>query len=246
MKVRLYQIDPQEDRKNVKFQSFKVMRERSGTPNNDVDASIYKKVFDGDVFCERLEDIHRVFMSSNLARLKGFTGHSLAVSDVLEVEDKFDRSLRHYYVDDMGMKLVGFLPLYVFTVSSGRFKPCGDQVTNAIMFALDGMRVTENSLKFALWRLRDFFGQGIPEHKQTKWGADYDAWVKQSPRVQIGEYSYPYQLPNIALGYTSCETLVERLQKKGEIIIPLDSVFDPRQSIRANFKGCTLSVKRCV
>ena len=94
MKVRLYQIDPQEDRKNVKFQSFKVMRERSGTPNNDVDASIYKKVFDGDVFCERLEDIHRVFMSSNLARLKGFTGHSLAVSDVLEVEDEgFDAEL---------------------------------------------------------------------------------------------------------------------------------------------------------
>ena len=158
----------------------------------------------------------------------------------------FRRTYAHTGDYDMGMKLVGFLPLYVFTVSSGRFKPCGDQVTNAIMFALDGMRVTENSLKFALWRLRDFFGQGIPEHKQTKWGADYDAWVKQSPRVQIGEYSYPYQLPNIALGYTSCETLVERLQKKGEIIIPLDSVFDPRQSIRANFKGCTLSVKRCV
>lgn len=234
MKIKVFQISKDKDTNNVKFKSLDEARKRNNSVN--IDPSIYLKVFDGEVPCESLEEVYRLFNAPS--RPKGFTGHSLSVSDVVEVEDQ------RLYVDTLGFKVVEFLPLYVFRVNCTGFKPCADQVTNAIMFALDGMRVTENSLKFALWRLRDFFGQGIPEHKQKEWGKAYDEWVKQSPRVQIGEYSYPYQLPNIALGYTSCETLVEKLQKKGEIIIPLDSVFDPRQSIRANFKGCTLSVKR--
>ena len=109
IKIRVYQIDLQEDRKNVKFQPFSIMRKRMGISNNEVDASIYKKVFDGEVPCERLEDVYSLLNAAE--KPEGYSGHSLSVSDVVEVEDRRDLSLKLFYVDTLGFKLIGFLNL---------------------------------------------------------------------------------------------------------------------------------------
>ena len=90
MKIRIYQIDRDMDKKGVMFCGYKFTLRVSG----EIDKSIYKKVFDGEVECGDLEDVFTMFNS--YARPEYFE-HSLSVSDVVEICDDSALQPKGYY-----------------------------------------------------------------------------------------------------------------------------------------------------
>ena len=82
MKINIYQINTGRDPKQLKFLCLDTARRilHSAEP----DSAVYDKVYSGDVKCRNLEDVFTLF---NSRRPEGFRGHSLSVSDVVEVED---------------------------------------------------------------------------------------------------------------------------------------------------------------
>lgn len=80
MKIKIYQINMERDLHRVKFQSYEKMRSYQETA--DIDASIYDRVFMGDVDCAGMEDVYQLF---NTEGHRLHQGHSLSVSDIVEV-----------------------------------------------------------------------------------------------------------------------------------------------------------------
>lgn len=60
-----------------------------------------------DVKCRNLEDVFVLFQSG---RPEGFQGHSLSVSDVVEVEDAASITPGFYFCDSIGFKEIPFQP----------------------------------------------------------------------------------------------------------------------------------------
>jgi hypothetical protein len=104
MYVRIYQIVSEKDFLNLAFRNLHQTQKIS--KQKDINKEIYKKVFDGDVDCYNLED---VFMAFNLGCLENFTGHSLSVSDVVEVVSATEVSPGFYFCDSVGFKKVNFV-----------------------------------------------------------------------------------------------------------------------------------------
>lgn len=82
MKINIYQVNQDRDTQRLKFMGLDAVRKvlRSAEP----DCAAYDKVYSGNVKCRNLEDVFVLFQSG---RPEGFQGHSLSVSDVVEVED---------------------------------------------------------------------------------------------------------------------------------------------------------------
>lgn len=80
MKIKVYQIDDKLDRYNTGFRSYDSVMKVAGR----VDPSIYKTVYDGNVDADNLEAIYTL---CNTDHPVGYNGHSLSVSDVVELED---------------------------------------------------------------------------------------------------------------------------------------------------------------
>ena len=101
MRINIYQIDGDKDTNRVKFDSYRRTLENGG-----VNPAIYKCVFHGDVEGD-LEDVYTLF---NFPEHPGtYQGHSLSVSDVIEVignSDKVEEG--RYFVDSVGFKKVDF------------------------------------------------------------------------------------------------------------------------------------------
>ena len=99
MRIKIFQIDSDKDIKRSKY---------FGIPKDGVNPSIYKNVFYGDVEAENLEDVYRLF---NENRPMTHQGHSLAVSDVVEVcNDSEDLVTANgfYFVKDVGFEKIDF------------------------------------------------------------------------------------------------------------------------------------------
>ncbi len=99
MRIRVFQIDSDKDVKGAKF---------FGLTEGGVNPAIYKNVFYGDVEAENLEDVYRLF---NDNRPMTHQGHSLAVSDVVEVcNDNEDLVTANgfYFVKNIGFKKIDF------------------------------------------------------------------------------------------------------------------------------------------
>ena len=101
MRINIYQIDGDKDTNRVKFDSYHRTLENGG-----INPSIYKCVFHGDVDGD-LEDVYTLF---NLPDHPGtYQGHSLSVSDIVEViGDSEDVEEGRYFVDSVGFKKVDF------------------------------------------------------------------------------------------------------------------------------------------
>lgn len=99
MKIAIYQINRERDGKRVMFLDYARMKKRQG----GIDSSIYDRVFDGEVPCEELEDVYRMF---NLNVPEGFGGRSLSVSDVVEIGGAGRKT--YYYCDGFGFRRVSF------------------------------------------------------------------------------------------------------------------------------------------
>ncbi len=68
-----------------------------------MNSSIYDKVFSGEVDCNNLEDVYRMF---NTDHPKEYIGRSLSVSDVVEIIDGDDKGF--YFCDNIGFEKIAF------------------------------------------------------------------------------------------------------------------------------------------
>ena len=105
MKINIYQINQGRDTQRLKFMGLDAVRKmfQSAEP----DCTAYDKVYSGDVKCRNLEDVFVLFQSG---KLEGFQGHSLSVSDVVEVEDAASITPGFYFCDSIGFKEIPFQP----------------------------------------------------------------------------------------------------------------------------------------
>ena len=92
MRIKVFQIDPSLDQHNVMFSGFDSTMKRADC----VDPAIYKTVFDGPVDAEDLEDI---FAALNFNQPVGYNGHSMSVSDVVQLENG-----ECYFCDSVGFQ----------------------------------------------------------------------------------------------------------------------------------------------
>lgn len=93
--IKIFQIDSNKDKNHIKFLPFKFIK--------NFDFSIYKEVWSGNLECENLDNI---FMLFNVKHPKDFKGHSLSVSDIIQVIDSKSEINGYYYCDSFGWKLL--------------------------------------------------------------------------------------------------------------------------------------------
>ncbi len=105
MDVSIYQIDPEKDENVVIFTDYDLLKERQSS--EEIDSSIYGKVFEGVLEAENLEEIYRVF---NWDKPEGYAGRSMSVSDIIEVRDGKTGEREFYYCDSIGFRKVDFDP----------------------------------------------------------------------------------------------------------------------------------------
>ena len=91
MKIRVFQL---REASPLTFMNFEETSKRGGVKTKD-----YRQVYGGTVFAENLEDVFRI---CNTELPYGYHGHSLSVSDVVEICDGKDKGL--YFVDSIGFK----------------------------------------------------------------------------------------------------------------------------------------------
>ena len=97
MRVRLYQI--REDcAPHLLFRDREAFRSRYG---ERVPAEVYRKVFDGDLNVNGLEEVFSMF---NVNHPEGYTGRSMSVSDVVELTEEGT----FYFCDSFGFDRVLF------------------------------------------------------------------------------------------------------------------------------------------
>ena len=92
MKIKVFQINPDLDSNSTLFRSY----EDTMTLAGRVEPSIYKTVFDGYIKAKDLED---VFAILNFDHPVGYNGHSMSVSDVVQINDG-----DCYFCDSFGFK----------------------------------------------------------------------------------------------------------------------------------------------
>lgn len=103
MKIKIYQIEMDRDEKRVKFFGFDRLEKWQGS--SKVNSEIYDLVYTSDVDCKNLEDVYQMF---NLSHPGDFRGHSLSVSDIVEVSDSKSVENGYYFCDSFGFKKVEF------------------------------------------------------------------------------------------------------------------------------------------
>ena len=105
MEVKLYQINMDRDEDGVCFMRSESLSRLQGT--DQINSTIYDLVFAGDLPCDNLEDVYRIF---NLDHPEGYTGRSLSVSDVVQIQNPTDGNPSFHYCDSFGFKEVAFDP----------------------------------------------------------------------------------------------------------------------------------------
>lgn len=97
MNIKIYQINPDRDKKRIKYEDLDNLKKYQG--DIKIDASIYDRVFMGDVDCEGLEPVFEQF---NLEGHPLHRGGKMSVSDIVVTDDGA------YYCDSIGFKKVDF------------------------------------------------------------------------------------------------------------------------------------------
>ena len=109
MKITIYQIIPELDQHRLMFMPLSYFQ-KAGYPSPP--AEIYESVFYGETEVTTLEEIYRIFNRKDEADTRylekiGFTGHSMSVSDIVEVQDSPEES-RFYFCDTFGFPQISF------------------------------------------------------------------------------------------------------------------------------------------
>ena len=96
--VRIWQLKSDSDLE-LRFRNYDEVLKVSGEPSKNN----YDVVFDGELETNDLESIYTKF---NMDHPSDFKGHSLSISDVVELYD--DNSSEFHYVDQFGFKEIEF------------------------------------------------------------------------------------------------------------------------------------------
>lgn len=105
MKIKLFQIDHEKDNLNIMFFDYEQTVNR--TKSDSIDSGIYDMVFSGEVECNDLEGVFRIF---NTRFPAGYAGRSMSVSDVVQVCDSENISAGFYFCDSIGFRPILFSP----------------------------------------------------------------------------------------------------------------------------------------
>lgn len=97
-KVRIWQLKADSDF-DLRFISLEESQKKFGEPRIEN----YEIVYDGELATNDLEGIYTKF---NIDHPHGYEGHSLSMSDVVELYD--DEGSTFHYVDRMGFQEIGF------------------------------------------------------------------------------------------------------------------------------------------
>ena len=82
MRIKIYQLDGDKDKNGVKFMSHEFTMKHGG-----IDPAAYKCVYHGDVKAMHLDNVFNIFNGFREDYIGTYQGHSLSVSDVVEVID---------------------------------------------------------------------------------------------------------------------------------------------------------------
>ena len=95
--IRIYQINTERAVKAA-FLSYDALKR---IMHHEPDGSDYDLVYEGDVGTENPEEIYVIF---NTSQPRDFTGRSLSVSDVVEIDGEF------LFCDSIGFRKIKFTP----------------------------------------------------------------------------------------------------------------------------------------
>ena len=99
--VRVWQLKPDVD-VYMKFIGYEEMCRKFGQP----DRENYQAVYDGAAQTNDLEELYMKFGNDGSTLPASYKGHSLSMSDVLELYDSAGSNF--YYVDRIGFREIGF------------------------------------------------------------------------------------------------------------------------------------------
>lgn len=97
-KIRIWQLKPDSDF-NLRFISLEECQKKFGEPNMEN----YETVYDGEFMTN---DLEHIFTKLNINLPPGYQGHSLSMSDVVELYD--DKDNNFFYVDSFDFKEISF------------------------------------------------------------------------------------------------------------------------------------------
>ena len=97
MKFKIYQL--KKEHNDAMFLSLDMLKHF----NLEFDFSKYKKVYEGNMHVDDLDHIFTIF---NVDRPADFNGHSLSVSDIVQVIESETIELGYYFCDSFGWKKV--------------------------------------------------------------------------------------------------------------------------------------------
>lgn len=100
---RIYQIDTDRDIERVCFLKYDFLEKFQNS--KDVNASIYNKVYEGEMEVASLDAIYERFNTNHPA---DYIGRSLSVSDVVEIKKSNRIDPGFYFVDGIGFKKIAF------------------------------------------------------------------------------------------------------------------------------------------
>jgi len=104
MRIKIYQINQNRDQDRVKFCGLEETEQHQRFFR--IDPGLYDEVFDGEVNCVTLEDVYTVF---NTAHPSTHRGHSLSVSDIVEITESSQNHLRGcFFCDKIGFESIDF------------------------------------------------------------------------------------------------------------------------------------------
>lgn len=105
MDIKIYQVNRTRDVDRIKFLGLDNLKDFGGI--QDINGRIYDMVYQGNVEARDLEDVYRIF---NTECPQDFKGHSLSVSDVVEVVEGPGTAPGFYFCDCIGFRRVEFRP----------------------------------------------------------------------------------------------------------------------------------------
>lgn len=99
-KVRIWQLKADSDFA-MRFISFEEFEKHFGEPSIDC----YSLIYDGNLSTNNLDEIYEICTNNHP---KGYNGHSISISDVVELYDESSSSF--YYVDRFSFQQINFEP----------------------------------------------------------------------------------------------------------------------------------------
>ena len=235
MRITIYQIIPELDQDRLMFMPLSYFQ-KVGYPSPP--AEIYESVFCGETEVATLEEIYRTFNRKDEAdtcylEKIGFTGHSMSVSDILEIQDSPAES-RFYFCDTFGFPQISFqkesamLPVqnhdYIPYEQVSRSKSgylaymdnSGISIHPCIQVQLQRCKYSQCQLGYRLryqekeespWRQRDFLERPVVLlFEDTQGPAPEDLWY-HSPKPSVWISKHPIHSPlNLNLVEEWCQS----------------------------------------